>query len=95
MRRAYTSMTKATYSQPCQLDTYVKSETHSWLGRSARNCLFTRSSGQGALLSLIVVFATLPRMTPRSPSRRISRSTVQRATAVPSRANCFQTLSAP
>ena len=63
----------------------MKSETHSWFGRSARNCRLTRSSGHGALLSLIVVRTTLPRITPRSPSRRISRSTVQRATAVPSR----------
>ena len=29
MRRANTSTTKATYSQPCQVETYVKSETHS------------------------------------------------------------------
>ena len=55
MRRANTSTTKATYSQPCQVDTYVKSETHSWLGRCALNCRFTRSSGHGALASLTVV----------------------------------------
>ncbi len=34
-------MTKATYSQPCQVETYVKSETHSWFGRSTRNCRLT------------------------------------------------------
>ena len=44
---------------------------------------------------LIVVRTTLPRMTPRKPRRRISRSTVQRATATPSRFSCRQTLSAP
>ena len=37
----------------------------------------------------------LPRRTPCRPSRRISRSTVQRATRVPSRCSCRQTLSAP
>ena len=35
MHRAYTSITTATYSQPCQVETYVKSETHNWLGRLA------------------------------------------------------------
>jgi hypothetical protein len=38
---------------------------------------------------------TLPRITPRSPILRISRSTVQRATVTPSRASYRQTLSAP
>jgi hypothetical protein len=33
------------------------------------------------LLSPIVVRTTLPRLTPRRPRRRMSRSTVQRATA--------------
>ena len=95
MRLAKTSTTNATYCQPCQVETYVKSETHSWLGRSALNWRLTLSSGHGALWSLIVVRTTLPRMTPRSPSRRISRSTVHRAACVPSRANWRQTLSAP
>ena len=27
IRRANTSITKATYNQPCQVDTYVKSDT--------------------------------------------------------------------
>ena len=53
MRLAKTSMTKATYCQPCQVETYVKSETQSWFGRSALNCRLTLSSGQGALRSLI------------------------------------------
>jgi len=42
-----------------------------------------------------VVRTDLPRRTPRSPASRISRSTVQRATARPSRCNWRQTLSAP
>jgi len=73
----------------------VKSETQSWLGRSARNCRLTLSSGQAALLSLMVVRTILPRLTPCNPTRRISRSTVQRATAVPSRASWRQTFTAP
>jgi hypothetical protein len=95
IRRAKTSITKATYCHPCHVETYVKSDTHSWFGRSARNCRLTLSNGHGAFLSLIVVRTTLPRIAPHSPSRRISRSTVHRATAVPSRASWRQTLSAP
>ena len=34
----------------------MKSDTQSLFGRSAANCLFTLSSGQGVALSLIVVF---------------------------------------
>jgi len=40
MRRAKTSMTKATYSRPSEVETEVKSETRSWFGRSALNRLF-------------------------------------------------------
>ena len=39
-----------------------------------------------------MVRTTLPRITPRRPSLRIKRSTVQRATTTPSRANCRHTL---
>ena len=53
----------------------------------SRNCRLTLSSGHAALLSLIVVRTTLSRITPRNPSRRISRSTVHRAAAMPSRAS--------
>jgi hypothetical protein len=41
----------------------VKSATHSWLGRSAWNCRFTRSSGHGALASGTVVRTDLPSYT--------------------------------
>ena len=95
MRLAYTSITKATYSQPCQVETYVKSDTHSWLGRSALNCRLTRSSGHGAFMSRMVVRTTLPRRTPCKPRRFINRSTVQQAMTTPSRFICFQILSAP
>jgi hypothetical protein len=46
-------------------------------------------------MSLMVVRTTLPRRTPCKPWRFIKRSTVQRATAIPSRFICFQALSAP
>ncbi|MBB6255236.1 hypothetical protein FHS74_005835 [Nitrospirillum iridis] len=55
----------------------------------------TWSSGQGAALSLTVVFTGLPRITPRKPKSRISRATVQRATAWSSRLNWCQTLRTP
>ena len=54
-------------------------------GRGALNCRLTRSSGQGAAASLMVVRTLLPRTTPCRPIVRISRATVQRATAIPSR----------
>lgn len=73
MLRAKTSITKTTYSQPCQVETQVKSLTHSGFGRLALNY----------------------RLTPLRPRRRMSRSTVQRATGKLSRLICCQTLSAP
>lgn len=73
----------------------VKSDTHSMSGAGARNCRLTKSSGHGATLSLTVVRTDLPRMTPYRPISRISRSTVQRATAKPSRTICRQTLQTP
>ena len=36
IRLANTSTMKATYSQPCQVETQVKSDTQIWFGRSAR-----------------------------------------------------------
>ena len=63
----------------------MKSETHSTFGRGALNCRLTRSSGHGAAALLTVVRTLLPRTTPCRPIVRISRATVQRATAIPSR----------
>lgn len=51
--------------------------------------------GHGTFASPTVVRTTFPRITPRRPSLRINRSTVQRATVTPSRASCRHTLSAP
>ena len=63
--------------------------------RGAWNCRFTWSSGQGAALSLTVVFTGLPRMTPCKPISRIRRATVQRAMSNPSRFIWRQTLRTP
>jgi hypothetical protein len=49
----------------------------------------------GAALLLIVVRTGLPRITPGKPRSRISRSTVHRVTARPSRFICRQTLRTP
>jgi len=79
-------MTKATYTKPRQVATYVRSATQSWLGRTAVNCRVTKSGGRDARVSGIVVTLNVrPRTTPASPCHRISRATVQRATAWPSR----------
>ena len=77
--RAKTSMMKATQTIPCQLETQVKSLTHSWIGMSATKARFTLSSGQGCAVSGLVVMTFMPRATPCNPMTLISRSTVQRA----------------
>ena len=74
----------------------MKSTTHSRFGASGAKSLFTRSSGRSCDRSERVV-RTLqpPRRTPRSPSFRISRSTVHRAAAMPSRLSWSHTFQAP
>ncbi len=64
-------------------------------GRGALKMRFTRSSGLGAEVSLIVVRTLLPRTTPFRPICRIRRETVQRAMSKPSRFICRQTLRTP
>ena len=66
IRRANTSMTKATYSQPCQVETSVKSEPHSWLGRSGLDHPIDPIQRTRRALSGTVVLTTLPRLTPSS-----------------------------
>ena len=74
----------------------MKSDTQSWLGRSAENSRLTRSRGHGAFMSLMVVRTTLPPAHAlRKPRRFNNLSTVQRAGATPYRFICFQILSAP
>jgi hypothetical protein len=53
-------------------------QVRSWSGREAVNCRLTRSPGRGEAGSTIVVRRPRPRLTPRSPAARISRSTVPR-----------------
>ena len=95
IRRAKTSMTKATYTNPAQVVTYVISATHSALGRLAVNWRSTRSPGRSVASSPTVVRQDRPRTTPCRPILRIRRSTVQRATALRSRLSWRQTLRAP
>ena len=100
-------MTNATYTNPRQVATYVRSATQSSLGWVAVNCRATRSAGLVVAVSGIVVTSNArPRTAPARPSRRINaaragrrrrlrRATVQRATATPSRLSWFQTLRTP
>ena len=48
-------MTKATYTQPASVETYVKSATHNLLGASGLKLRFTRSCALVAAGSGIVV----------------------------------------
>jgi hypothetical protein len=95
--RANASMTNAVYAVPAPVATKVKSTTHSRPGASGAKSRFTRSPGLCRDGSGTVVrgFFHPPRRTPRSPSLRISRSTVHRATAMPSRFSWSQTFHAP
>jgi putative transposase len=74
---------------------HFRSATHSRLGAGGPNCRCTRSAGRGAVGSGIVVRLALPRVAPLRPSSAISRSTVQRATVMPSRLSANHTLRAP
>ncbi len=74
----------------------MKSATHKAFGRSAVNCRSTRSAGLAAAGSARVVRGLAPpRSAPVSPAARIRRSTVHRATVIPSRFNTRHTLRAP
>lgn len=78
-------MTKAAWTHPDQVRRQVVSATHSRFGAGALNWRETRSAGRAAASSVMVVRLTFPRTAPASPAAFISRSTVQRATTVPSR----------
>ena len=69
----------------------VRSATHSRFGAGSPNRCWTRSAGRTAAGSAIVVLRVLPRVAPDRPSSAISRSTVQRATAIPSRLSANHT----
>ena len=82
---------------PARVPAKVKSTTHSRSGAGVAKSRFTRSAGLGWDGSETVVrgFFHPPRRTPRSPSSRISRSTVHRAAAMLSRFSWSQTFQAP
>ena len=79
-RRECTSVTKATYTQPLKVRTYVMSATHSSFGPKAAKCRFTRSAGHCSRGADRVVRGDLARRTPCRPMSRMRRSTVHRAT---------------
>lgn len=81
--REYTSMMNAVNTNPDHVGTYVKSDTHSWFGRSARNRRFTRSGARGEDLSGRVVIVVFERVAPRIPSSPINRETRSWSTTKP------------
>jgi len=95
IRRAKASTTKATYTHPDHVETYVMSATHRVSGAAGVKTRPTRSRARSAAGSAVVVRLTLPRTAPCRPSAAIRRSTVQRATAILSRFSCSHTFRAP
>ena len=73
----------------------MKSTTHNRFGAVAVKSRSTRSGGRVAAGSGLVMTNLLPRLTPRRPTVRISRSTVHRATGWPSRRSWCHTLRHP
>ena len=71
------------------------SATYNLFGAAGANRRCTRSSGLAAAGSAMVVRLTLPLIAPAKPATAINRSTVQRATAMPSRLSCNHTFLAP
>jgi hypothetical protein len=71
------------------------SATQSWFGREARKFRSTRSAGRSTMASEVVVTLKAPLRTPLSPDALMRRSTVLRATGIPSRQSCNHTLRAP
>jgi hypothetical protein len=71
------------------------SATQRWLGAVAVKSRSSRSPGRAAASAGMVVRRGLPRTAPHRFALRINRSTVQRATGMPSRCSCRHTLRAP
>lgn len=83
MRRANTSMTKATYNQPCQVETYEVADSQ--LVRLLRPELAGDPVQRTWRLGITDRGShDLATHHAASPSLRINRSTVQRATVTPS-----------
>lgn len=78
-------MMNATYTQPEWVFTYVRSANHNRFGAVAVKSRSTRSAGRSASPSgMVVRTQDRPLRTPDRPMWRIRRSTVQRATPIPS-----------
>ena len=73
------------YAPDGRIVSVIKTDLPEIGGRAAENCRCTRSCGHGAAVSGRVVIARAPRTTPCRPAMRIRRSTVHRATVIPSR----------
>lgn len=72
--REYTSMMNAAYTNPDHVATYVKSDTHNSLGRSASKRRLTRSGARGLVVSARVVIIERDRLAPRMPSSAMIRA---------------------
>ena len=68
-----------------------ESAIHNWFGAVARKRRSTRSPGLAETSAGTVVRCLRPRVRPVSPLAAINRSTVQRATLMPSRLSCRHT----
>lgn len=80
MRRANTSITNATYYQPCHVETYVKSDTHNWLWTI--RCELPMDTVQRALHRFVSDGGrtTLPRRTPHAAQASVAHEAFNRAT---------------
>ena len=89
-------MTNAVYTNPEKVSTYVISATQRRFGAGAVKSRASRSAGRSPVASGTVVrgFFRLA-AAPAMPSSLISRSTVHRATSMPSRRSCRHTFRAP
>jgi hypothetical protein len=89
-------VTNAVYTKPLAVSEYVMSATQRRFGAGAVKSRSSRSAGRCPAAPDTVVRG-FPRRAaaPAMPSSRISRSTVHRATSMPSRSSCRHTFRAP
>jgi len=89
-------VTNAVYANPQAVGTYVMPATQRRFGAGAVKSRSSRSAGRASRRPGTVVRGFFrPAATPNRPISRISRSTVHRATPVPSRRSCSHTFRAP
>jgi hypothetical protein len=91
------STVNATQTVPARVATYVKSATQRRFGAAAVKSRFSRSFARSwpGPVPGTVVRSWRPRRAPHMPLRRITRSTVQRATRLPRRLSSSHVLRAP